>query len=220
MDLSPSLQSALRFPVSVELSLLTGTASGAFIHALMSGPEPNDANGLDPAPDPAKIALVQQLFVQNLVPLRGMLAALVRDRDRVDDLVQETFLTVTAKAAVFREGSSFRGWCFTIARYKVLESFRARPSGEALSPEVLEALTAVEPAMPPNEARMEHLAGCMEKLAPQARRAIELRYQQSHTPPEIAHVMGWTTGAVKVALSRARIVLRECVERQLAQESF
>jgi RNA polymerase sigma-70 factor (ECF subfamily) len=85
---------------------------------------------------------------------------------------------------------------------------------------VLEALTAVEPAAPPNEARMEHLAICMEKLAPQARRAIELRYQQSHNPPEIARVMGWTTGAVKVALSRARVVLRECVERQLALESF
>jgi RNA polymerase sigma-70 factor (ECF subfamily) len=194
----------------------------------MSGPEPNDSLGADqnhdPAPelatDAAKIALVQQLFVQNLVPLRGMLAALVRDRHRVDDLVQETFLTVTAKAAVFREGTSFRGWCFTIARYKVLESFRARPSGEALSPEVLEALTAVEPVLPPNEERMQHLTICMEKLAPQARRAIELRYQQSHTPPEIAHVMGWTTGAVKVALSRARIVLRECVERQLAHEAF
>jgi DNA-directed RNA polymerase specialized sigma24 family protein len=105
----------------------------------MSGPEPNDSHGLNPASDadhdpaPAKIALVQQLFVQNLVPLRGMLAALVRDRHRVDDLVQETFLTVTAKAAVFREGTSFRGWCFTIARFKVLESFRARPSAEAPS---------------------------------------------------------------------------------------
>jgi RNA polymerase sigma-70 factor, ECF subfamily len=173
-----------------------------------------------PAADPASVALVQQLFVQNLIPLRGMLAALVRERDRVDDLVQETFLTVTAKAGVFREGTSFRGWCFTIARYKVLESFRVRPSGEALSQEALEALTAVEPEQPPNEARMQHLVACMEKLAPQARRAIELRYQQSHTPPEIARLMGWTIGAVKVALSRARIILRECVERQLARETF
>ena len=185
--------------------------------SFMSSSSPtNDSAG----PDPAQVALVQQLFVQNLVPLRGMLAALVRDRDRVDDLVQETFLTVTAKAAAFREGTSFRGWCFTIARYKVLESFRVRPCGEALAPEVLEALTAVEPLAPPNEARMHHLAACMERLAPQARRAIELRYQQSHGPSEIARVMGWTTGAVKVALSRARIVLRECVERQLAFEGI
>ena len=161
---------------------------------------------------------MQQLFVQNLVPLRGMLAALVRERDRVDDLVQETFLTVTAKAAAFREGTSFRGWCFTIARYKVLESFRVRPCGEALAPEVLEALTAVEPIIPPDEGRVQHLAACIERLAPQARRAIELRYQQAHGPSEIARLMGWTTGAVKVALTRARIVLRECVERQIACE--
>ena len=88
----------------------------------------------------AQITLVQQLFVQNLGALRGVLHSLVRDTHRVDDLVQETFLSVTAKPGAFREGTSFRPWAFTIARYKMLESLRRRPDSEALSEEVLDVL--------------------------------------------------------------------------------
>lgn len=171
------------------------------------------------APDPAHTARIQQLFVQHLVPLRGMLHALVPDRARVDDLVQETFLTVTAKAGAFTEGTSFRAWVFTIARFKVLKSLQQRPLGEALSEETIEALTASEPEWVENEARIGHLAACLDRLAPQARRAIELRYQQAMRLPEVARMMSWTEGAVKVALCRARDVLRTCIERRLETEN-
>lgn len=172
------------------------------------------------APDQEQTARVQQLFVQHIAHLRGMLRALVRDRARVDDLVQETFLTVTAKANSFEEGTSFRAWLFTIARFKVLKSLRQNPLAHALTDEVIEALTASEPELPDGDERMQHLTHCLESLAPQARRTIELRFQQSLRPPEIARTMNWTTGAVKVALSRARSVLRECVERRVAAENF
>jgi RNA polymerase sigma-70 factor (ECF subfamily) len=60
--------------------------------------------------------------------------------------------------------------------------------------------------------RIGHLTACIDRLAPKARRAIELRYQRSLRPPEIASAMQWTTGAVKVALTRARDTLRQCIE--------
>ena len=47
---------------------------------------------------------------------------------------------------------------------------------------------------------------------------MELLYQQARPPREIAPLMGWTVNAVKVALSRARAVVRECIERHLAAE--
>jgi len=43
-----------------------------------------------------------------------------------EDVLQETFLTVTAKAASFAEGTNFIGWACTIARFKVLEASDAR----------------------------------------------------------------------------------------------
>ena len=42
-------------------------------------------------PDPDQIALVQRLFVQNMVAVRGFVIALMPDFGRVDDVVQETF---------------------------------------------------------------------------------------------------------------------------------
>ena len=167
---------------------------------------------------PAQTTLVQGLFVQNMMAVRGFVLALMPDFSRVDDVVQETFLTVTAKADDFVEGTNFRAWAFSIARFKVLESARAPGAREiTLDAEVIDALCGAEPVELQPEEQTRALAACVGKLAPQARRTIELRYQQAFRPPEIARRMGWTVNAVNVALARARRALRDCVERQLAR---
>lgn len=168
--------------------------------------------------DESQKELVQRLFVQHIVPLRGFLLGLTADFHRVDDLVQETFLTALKKADGFQEGSNFRAWIYSIARFKLLATYRdaSRQPASALSPEVIEALCAAEPDFSGNDDRLRHLPDCLQKLAPQARHAMELCYQQTMRPAEIAECMGWSAGAVKVALSRARSVLRECIERRLA----
>lgn len=169
---------------------------------------------------PEQIALVQRLFVQNTMAVRGFVVALMPDFTRVDDVVQETFLTATAKADEFREGTNFRSWVCSIARYKVLEAAR-RPDAKtvALDPEVLESLCAAEPDESVTEEELQSLRRCKDELAPQARRIVDLRYEQAHQPPEIARLMGWTVNAVNVALSRARAALRDCVDRQLRTQS-
>jgi RNA polymerase sigma-70 factor (ECF subfamily) len=168
------------------------------------------------APDPEQLALVQELFLQHLPALRGFVLSLVSDFSLVDDVVQETFLTVNAKAASFKPGTNFRAWVLTIARYKVLQALARTRLEQHLSPDVVEALAADESAVTwHSEEQLRLLAACLEKLAPQARRTIELRYQQAHRPPEIAQLMNWTVESVGVTLSRARQFLRECVARGL-----
>jgi RNA polymerase sigma-70 factor, ECF subfamily len=49
------------------------------------------------------------------------------------------------------------------------------------------------------------------------KRSVELRYQGDHKPAEIARIIGWTAEAVYVALSRARALLRECIERKMVE---
>jgi RNA polymerase sigma-70 factor (ECF subfamily) len=157
---------------------------------------------------PEQTALVQSLFVQHLPALRGFILSLVSDFSLVDDIVQETFLVVTGKAATFQKGTNFRAWAWTIARYKVPERF---------APDVLEALSAQGSAETwYSDEQLQHLAKCMEGLAPKAREAVELRYQQAHRPPEIASRLGWTVESVHVALSRARVFLRDCVSQRMA----
>ncbi len=171
---------------------------------------------LDPQ---AHLFHVQSLYVQHLPALRGFVLSLVTDFTLVDDVVQETFIVVTKKADEFQSGSNFRAWAWTIARFKVLQALeRARKINDRLSLEAIEALCAHEEAESDwgTEQQLGHLAGCVEALAPRARQAVTLRYEQAHKPPEIAKIMGWSVDAVNVALSRARKVLRKCVEQRIS----
>jgi len=167
---------------------------------------------------PDQVAHVQGLFVQHLPALRGFVLALVSDFSLVDDIVQETFLTVTAKAADFERDTNFRAWAWTIARYKTLQLLKKRPALTShFAEDVVEALCAHDASQDwKTEEMLQQLTKCVTELAPKARQAIELRYMQAHRPPEIARSMGWTVDAVHVALSRARVFLRDCLNRSLA----
>jgi len=166
-----------------------------------------------------RTAHVQMLFIQHTSQLRGFIIAIMPDFGRVDDVLQETFLTVTKKAADFRPGSNFLGWVCTIARFKVIESGRKAARGaQPLAPDVIESLAACAPEAEVEDERIQLLAECMSQLAPQARRAMELRYQQAHKPAEIAKILGWTPNSIYVALSRARDVLKACVESKIRVE--
>ena len=134
-------------------------------------------------PSEEKTVLVQSLFAQNMMAVRGFVITLMPDFSRVDDVMQETFLTVTAKAEAFVEGSNFRSWACSIARFKVLEALRRPGNGEvALDADVIEALCATEMEEWQPEEELRLLSQCTAELAPQARRVIELRYEQAHRP--------------------------------------
>ena len=157
---------------------------------------------------------VQGLFLTHLNLIRGFIRALVRDRHLADDVLQETFLTVSKKAADFEPGTNFPRWACAVARLKVLEAQR-REKGNLLflSEEAIEALAASED-IPDHDFRADLLDGCIDSLPPAMKRSVELRYVGDHKPAEIARIIGWSAEAVYVALSRARSLLRDCIERK------
>lgn len=162
---------------------------------------------------------VQQLFVKHQGVLKGYVLGLVPEFASAEDVLQEVFLTVTAKAGQFEEGTNFVAWARSIARFKILEHWRARRGEpQALSNEMLESLAASAPEVEP-ELQIEReraLKGCLAQLSPTVRELVELRYAQEHKPGEMARIKNWTPEAVYVALSRARAALRACLEKQLA----
>ncbi|MES2439127.1 MAG: sigma-70 family RNA polymerase sigma factor [Verrucomicrobiota bacterium] len=165
-------------------------------------------NTVPPAPD------VQGLFLTHIDLIRGFIRALVRDRHLADDVLQETFLTVSKKAGSFEIGTNFPRWACAIARLKVLEALRGEKRNlRALSEEAVDALTASH-EIPAQALRAEMLENCIASLPPAMKRSVELRYTGDHKPAEIARIIGWTVEAVYVTLSRARTLLRECIERK------
>jgi len=165
-----------------------------------------------------KTMRVQQLFVKHQLGLRAFILSLEPNFTDAEDLLQEVFLVVTRKANEFQEGTNFFAWACTIARYKLLELLRRRAKSQALSEEVIEALCTVEPEHHFDDSRVALLQHCLEQLAPKARQMMYLRYYGEHSPSQIASLVSWTPNAVRVALSRARTVLQECLERRIRQE--
>ena len=99
----------------------------------------------------------------------------------------------------------------------VLEACR-REKGNLLflSEEAIEALAASE-EIPAPDPRAQVLEGCINALPPAMRRSVELRYIGDHKPTEIARIIGWSAEAVYVTLSRARALLRQCIERKMLE---
>lgn len=165
--------------------------------------------------------LVEQLFVKHVSSIRGFIEAFLHDFHRADDVLQESFLTVAAKAGDYREGSDFLAWALTIAKYKVFESLRQpRAKFGTLSPEVIEVLAASAPQDETADGSRVFLRDCMEELPPRAKEVIDLRYGETCKPAEIARRLQWTPESVYVALSRARALLRDCVERKAKQQEY
>jgi RNA polymerase sigma-70 factor (ECF subfamily) len=158
---------------------------------------------------------VAQLFVRHQPAVRSFAIALTGDFAAADDVVQETFLTITAKAAEYDTGRNFTAWACGIARLKVLENRRA---ARRFSPAVVDSLVASVPIEELGEERLPLLLECLEKLPPKARELVHLRYFSEHGPGEIAQLLGRTVAGVNAALLKAREALRDCVSRRLAEE--
>lgn len=161
---------------------------------------------------------VQQLFVEHMPALRRFVLSLLPMRSECDDVVQEVFLLVTAKANDFEPGTNFRAWIFAMARFKVLETIRRKKREPLAISESVMAKLADEPdEHDPEYADLvaATLARCLEKLSPKRRQLIQLQYREDQTPRLIAEHLGWSVNSVHVALSRARADLRTCVRKVL-----
>ena len=150
--------------------------------------------------------------------IRGFIRALARDQQLANDVLQETFLTVTKKAPSYEPDGKFVKWVCAIARFKILELSR-RESGRLtfLTEEALEAL--VEEEIPAWDDRLEPIERCLDELPPSMRKMIDLRYRAGRKPAAIAEQVGWTVEAVYVCLSRARRELRYCIAGKFSEKA-
>ena len=175
----------------------------------------------DDSPDtpPTPAEQVQMLFVRHEGAIRAFVPALQPSLADADDVLQETFLTVSRKASSFEPGTNFVAWACGIARLKVLESFRQRKRANVLSEAALIALAEEAPAAEATGLREEALSRCIEKLAPKSRDLLWRRYSGRQDSEEMADGLGMTCTAVRVTLSKARAFLRDCVSAELKNAS-
>ena len=161
-------------------------------------------------------------FIQSLTEsqnrLYGYIFSLLGNHHAAADVLQECNLVLWRKYADFRDGAAFLPWAFGIARFQVLAHLRdeKRKHARFVDAELAELLHDEVVAQAGHFEDMQRaLRHCVTRLAPSGRELIENRYHRNLALQAIADATERNLSAVKVALMRVRLALRECIERQM-----
>lgn len=118
-----------------------------------------------------------------------------------EDVVQEVLLAIHLKRHTWDPAAPVRPWLYAIARYKVVDAFRARGRRIDLPIEdFADTLVADAGADPTEAADLAKMIGMLDSRSAQIVRKIGL---EGASFGETGQGLGMTEGAVRVALHRA-----------------
>jgi RNA polymerase sigma-70 factor (ECF subfamily) len=158
--------------------------------------------------DRAAFELLYQRYVRSVF---GLALRRLRDRQRAEDAVQETFTAVWRSARSYRpERGPAAPWLYAIARNAIVNRMRARHEPPADVPD----LATSEPG-PSDRAESSFVAWrvhrALEELPDKEREVVELAYWSGLSQSEVAEFLHIPLGTVKTrtrsALSRLAGVL-------------
>ena len=137
-------------------------------------------------------------------------ARALRDRDLASDCTQEAFVSAWKSRDRFDPGrGTLAAWLVGIARYRVLDAYRAAPRipTPGLSDDAAETAA---PGPSDQEILADQLlvAHALDTLAPRARRVVELAFYSDLAQTEIAATLDVPLGTVKSDMRRALQRLR------------
>jgi RNA polymerase sigma-70 factor, ECF subfamily len=164
--------------------------------------------------------------------LLSFIYRLTCDKQEAEDIVQDTFLSVSKNINGFKKESSFKTWVYSIAINKAKNNRKAKrrwqvdyqDKGEALhlnSPELLDKLISTHRSVPDLDFDIkEHITYCFncvtKTLDLSQQLCLWLKEFYGFTVPEIMAATGMTEGAVKHSLTYARHHMSDVFESRCA----
>ena len=151
-----------------------------------------------------------RLYVALEAELRGFLRARAHDPQRVDDLLQETFLQLHRSRRGYLPGLPVRPWVYAIAKRVLLMHHRTVRRRE--SRETTELSAVPEPEVAAAADRLPErsvLVSALRRVPADGRRAFLLHHWRGLSFREIAARLGIAPGAAKLRSSRAGSRLRD-----------
>lgn len=143
-----------------------------------------------------------------------------------EDAVQDVFLTFLATLDRFEGRSAVGTWLFGILRHKVQERRRGVARERPLEPieDVLESRFDADgrwiaPPRSPHQLVEARDAGaavrqCLDGLSPLQREVFHLRQVEDLPAADVGEMVGESGNNVGVLLHRARLRLRDCLDRK------
>ncbi len=152
--------------------------------------------------------------------LTAVVSGILRDRDAVDDVVQETFTKAFFRIGSFKGGSSLYTWLYRVAVNATKDYIKSRKRRPAASFDEMPGRAALPSAEAPlmeglerRELRLK-VRNAIAKLPLRFRTVLALRELEGMTYNEIADALDLSLGTVESRLFRARRRLRVLLARE------
>ncbi len=157
------------------------------------------------------------------VRIRAYIAGMGIAPHEVDDVAQDVYVELYRSFHKVPPEVPIERWIKGIARNLCLNHIRrnarrGRLHREALAEILATTRSSLERSV--HESSMQYaLEGCCQKLPEKSRQILRLRYSEDLSSAAIAKTLNSTAEAVRVALHRIRIQLRDCITQKLASQA-
>ena len=148
--------------------------------------------------------------------LRFALKLTLGDRQRAEDIVQETLLRAWRHPEVVGSGQTpIRAWLFTVTRHIAIDMWRARSRSEAAEEVIDDRHTELPDPVELIERTVDALdvRAALDLLSPEHRQVITEMYFRGHSVAETAEILGIPVGTVKSRSYYALRLLRQITAR-------
>ncbi len=149
----------------------------------------------------------RRAYSRFLSAVTPMLRGIVRSKgaalgpEECEDIVQNVLLAIHLKRGTWKEDQPLRPWLYAIARYKVVDAFRARGQRVTLPIEDFEAVLPEADQPDPFERR--DALRVISRLDPRSAEILRGAALAGETAAETGERLNMSEGAVRVALHRA-----------------
>lgn len=158
--------------------------------------------------------------------LFNTVARLVGNSDDAADVVQEAFLNAYLSLRTFKGDSRFFTWLYRIAVNSAISMKRKHRNyvsvdglyGNGLAKEPIDGSESNKPGINLERAEdIEQMQAALNRLTPEHRAVVVLKEIEGHKYETIAEILEVPIGTVRSRLHRARLELRDCLVREMAQ---
>lgn len=128
------------------------------------------------------------------------------------DIVQETWIGIIKGINKLEDVAVFPRWAFRIANNKCADWLRKQQIQSRLDNQLAEQRQRDEISGQQNE-KLDSLSRTLERLSPDSRALLALRYREGFDISQIAEILGVAEGTIKSRISRTLDQLRRMVEQ-------
>jgi RNA polymerase sigma-70 factor (ECF subfamily) len=158
--------------------------------------------------DPAAFSILYHRYV---IPVYRYLYKRLGNSKDTEDLTSQVFMDVLEGLVHYQERGNFAAWLFTIARHKVIVTYRRqRPMLSLDEAENTHGTTEDPLEQLVQKEQLERMAVILAELPEDQRELLRLRFTAELSYAEIGDLLGRSEAAVKMAVRR---LLRQMYEK-------